>query len=166
MPVIENGSQVVLGPCHPSWETTVVHTFQPKVAFWIMPTRSWLGGTYQGHPIVGCSPTFDSLYTRDLTQEITRLGADGAKVVITTAPYSLRAGVGKDPKDDDCENHLRRVVAKQTGAQLVDLFGFVCPHGQCRTKIDGVTLRPDGLHFQGPGAEVVARWLLGQVHLL
>jgi hypothetical protein len=41
-------------------------------------------------------------------------------------------------------------------------MGFVCPHGPlCREQIDGQILRPDGVHFDGPGGQIVARWLLG-----
>ena len=39
----------------------------------------------------------------------------------------------------------------------------VCPDGKCRVKQDGVVLRPDGLHYQGPGGVIVARWLMSQV---
>jgi peptidoglycan/LPS O-acetylase OafA/YrhL len=163
-PASIEGVQVDLVPCHPSWEAGAVKAFRPNLVFWIMPTRGSIGGTYRGHRMEGCaSPGFDSLFERSLRREITRLGAYGAKVVVTTAAYSRRIGVINDPAEDDCENQLRRVVAKASGAELVDLFSFVCPHGQCRVKVNGVTLRPDGLHYEGPGAELVARWLLDQV---
>ena len=29
--------------------------------------------------------------------------------------------------------------------------------------IDGIELRPDGLHFEGEGADVIARWLMLQL---
>jgi peptidoglycan/LPS O-acetylase OafA/YrhL len=162
-PALVNGHELVLAPCHPAWETAAVRAFRPNVVLWIMPTRGWLGGTYQGRQVQGCSARFDSIYQRDLRREIVRLGARGAKVVVTTSAYSRRVGVVNDPVEDDCENNLRRAVADATGAQLVDLFGFVCPDGQCRSKLNGVTLRPDGLHYEGPGAAVVAKWLRDQV---
>jgi len=163
-PAQVNGNELDLVPCHPSWEAEVVKAFRPTVALWIMPTRGWIGGTYQGRQLQGCSPAFDAVYENDLRREITRLGANGAKVVITTSAYSRRVAVVNDPKEDDCENQLRRNVAKEMHAQLVDLFSFVCPNGQCRAKVDGVTLRPDGLHYDGRGAEVVAQWLLDQIN--
>ena len=43
------------------------------------------------------------------------------------------------------------------------LPGESCPEGQCRDEIDGVPFRPDGLHYQGPSARIVARWILDQV---
>ena len=47
-------------------------------------------------------------------------------------------------------------------AQFVDLFSYVCPQGKCREQQDGVTLRPDGVHYTGAGANIVARWLIDQ----
>jgi hypothetical protein len=162
-PIDVNGHAVNLFPCHPPSEEPAVKAFRPSVAFWIMPTRGWLSGKYHGRPIAGCSPTFNSVYEHDLRQEIERLGAYGAKVVVTTAPYSRRVGLAPDPAEDNCENRMRRTVAAETGAQLVDLFSYICPHSQCRDKQNGVTLRPDGLHFDGPGGDIVARWLIDQV---
>jgi hypothetical protein len=162
-PAPVNGKVVDLAPCHPSWEAQVVKAFQPNIVFWIMPTRGWIGGTYHGRSITGCSGTFNALYERSLSREVARLRAEGAKVIVTTSPYSRRAGVTNDPKEDDCENQLRRSAARTSGAQLADLFEFVCPHGHCLTKMDGVTLRPDGLHYEGPGATIVAQWLMDQV---
>jgi peptidoglycan/LPS O-acetylase OafA/YrhL len=158
-----DGRLVELVPCHPRWEAGVVNAFRPNLVFWIMPTRGAIGGTYHGQRMNGCSPTFDSLYQRSLRREIARLGAHGAKVVITTSAYSRRIGVVNNPAQDDCENQMRRTVAAASGVELVDLFNFVCPHGQCRVKVNGATLRPDGLHYDGRGAEIVAQWLLDQV---
>ena len=30
-------------------------------------------------------------------------------------------------------------------------------------KLDGVVLRPDGLHYEGPSARIVDRWIMDQV---
>jgi peptidoglycan/LPS O-acetylase OafA/YrhL len=161
-PAVINGNLVDLEPCHPDREASVVAAFRPTVVFWIVSSRGAIGGKYHGQTMNGCSPLFNEIYERDLRREITRLGAYGAKVVITTSAYSRRAGVTNDPKQDDCENEMRRQVAAATGAKFVDLFSYVCPNGECRSKIDGVTLRPDGLHYEGPGADLVAAWLFDQ----
>ena len=65
----------------------------------------------------------------------------------------------------DCNNRLRRKVAAATSAQLVDLFSYICRNGKCRGKQDGVTLRPDGLHYSGRGGEIIAQWLIDQVRM-
>ena len=58
-----------------------------------------------------------------------------------------------------CQNDVRRRTAENTGAGLMDLERWVCPNGRCRRKIDGVLLRPDGVHFSGRGAALAARWV-------
>ena len=42
---------------------------------------------------------------------------------------------------------------------LVDFKTLVCPANQCVQTIDGITLRDDGMHYEGPAAELAVRWL-------
>jgi peptidoglycan/LPS O-acetylase OafA/YrhL len=158
-----NGSRWTLKPCGPPWEPAVVARFRPQVVFWIVTNPAGLGGSYGGHDIEPCSRTWDALYERSLRKEVGVLGAGGATVVITTSAYTRYFGLQGNDHAIDCDNRLRRAVAAETGARLVDLFGYVCPQGHCRWKLDGVTLRPDGLHYAGRGGDIVARWLLAQV---
>jgi hypothetical protein len=81
---------------------------------------------------------------------------------MTTEAYPRYLFADED-RPADCENRLRHEVARSTGVQLVDLFGYICPGGKCREKQDGVTLRPDGEHYEGEGGRIVASWLLDQV---
>ena len=83
-------------------------------------------------------------------------------MVITTAAYSRYFLHGSDDPVK-CENPLRHEVAAATGTQLIDLFEYICPHGQCRYKQDGVLLRADGLHYRDAGGRIVARWLIDHV---
>jgi peptidoglycan/LPS O-acetylase OafA/YrhL len=161
--VMPNGLAWKDTPCDPAWERGVVSRFRPQVVFWIVSNPLGLGGTYLGRDVEPCSPVWDVLYRRSLTREVRTLGAAGATVAITTAAYSRYLGLHTNDRSTDCDNQIRREVAADTGAALVDLFAYICPHGRCRTQQDGVTLRPDGLHYEGPGGEIVARWLLDQV---
>jgi peptidoglycan/LPS O-acetylase OafA/YrhL len=147
--------------CHPGWEVGVVQRFRPDVVLWVMsgpPNALW----HDGRWLDPCSPSYAATFRVRLRDEVARLGAGGAKVVITTAAYSRYYLYGSDAPIN-CENPLRREVAAATGAQLVDLFEYICPHGQCREKQDGVALRTDGLHYRGAGGRIVARWLIDQV---
>jgi peptidoglycan/LPS O-acetylase OafA/YrhL len=152
-------------PCDPSWEADVVKIFRPDVVFWVVSDIEDHGLLSRGHPIQPCTGSFNAIYERSLRNEVARLGTAGAKVVITTEAYNRsRDLVLSADHILDCDNRLRRTVASETGAQLVDLFSYICPHGQCRTTQNGVTLRPDGEHYVGPGGEIVAQWILDQVH--
>ena len=158
-----NGSRLTVKPCGPPWEQGVVSRFHPQVVFWIVTNPAGSGGTYLGHDIEPCSRTWDALSARSLKREVGVLGAAGAEMVITTSAYTRHFGLQGNDRSIDCDNRLRRTVAAETGAHLVDLFGYICPQGKCRWQQDGVTLRPDGLHYEGAGGEIVARWLLAQV---
>jgi hypothetical protein len=155
-----------LAPCHPSYETLEVNVFHPDVVFWIASDapRPW---SYRGRSLKPCAEPYESLYRRSLRDEIARLGAHGATVVVTTEPYlryPLGSGVSSLPDDViDCNNRLRREVADAAGARLVDLAKYVCPGRKCRVRESGVVLRPDGLHYTGPGGVIVARWLIDHV---
>lgn len=51
-------------------------------------------------------------------------------------------------------------AAANAGAIPIDLAHRVCPNGAFRNALDGVDdIRPDGLHFSDPGADLVAAWL-------
>jgi peptidoglycan/LPS O-acetylase OafA/YrhL len=161
--VLTAGESVTRKPCDDSWESGAVARFRPQLVFWIVSDAADGGLLYHGHSVKPCEEPYDSIYAQSLRNEIMILGAHGARVVVTTEAYPRYLGSGNADRASDCDNRLRRTAANNTGVQLVDLFGYICPGGQCRVKQDGVTLRPDGLHYDGPGAEIVASWLIDQV---
>ena len=159
---LRDGVTIPQPPCDPDWEDIVIDAFRPDIVFWIVSDPLGTGGTYRGQHVRPCTPPYDLLYQHRLQQEVATLSARGARVVIPTEAYSRYFGVKNYDHATDCQNASRRRVAAATGAQLADLFGLVCPHGDCRAKVNGVTLRPDGLNYQGAGAVFVAQWLMNQ----
>jgi hypothetical protein len=163
-PIATSSGTVHVPPCDPGWEADAVSIFRPNVVFWVVSDIEDHGLVYRGHTVEPCTTAFNAIYERSLRQEVARLRAMGAKVVITTEAYNRsRDLVLSADAILDCNNRLRRQAADATGAQLIDLFNYVCPQGKCRVEQNGATLRPDGLHYQGPGGEIIARWLLDQV---
>jgi hypothetical protein len=64
----------------------------------------------------------------------------------------------------DCQNrYLQRAVNDDPNARWLDLDAYICPDGNCLTELDGVELRPDGRHFQGPSANIVSAWMLPRI---
>jgi peptidoglycan/LPS O-acetylase OafA/YrhL len=158
--VFPDGRILPVVPCEAFWEPGVVRAFRPSLVFWILsPSR---GGTYNGTKLSACDPQYQAMFRSSLAKQVALLGAHGAKVAIVTTAYTRSYSLHASDQNTDCDNHLRRSVAAATGAQLIDLFDYVCPHSQCRVTQDGVVLRPDGLHYSGPGGVIVARWLLDQ----
>ncbi|HEX4493525.1 MAG TPA: acyltransferase family protein [Acidimicrobiia bacterium] len=148
------------GVCNASWQSSVVDAFRPNLAFLVLASPA-TRVTYGGRWIRPCSEPYDSLFERDVISEIRTLGKDGSRVAVTTTAYAANEFAGTD-RGTDCNNRLLARAARATGASLIDLFHYVCPDGTCRTKLHGVTLRPDGLHYSGPGGQLIARWLLDQ----
>jgi hypothetical protein len=116
-----------------------------------------------------CDPVYDSWYTEEIHSALEIVGHGGARVFLTTAPY-LRAPVTPEATDlrTDCLNAIYRRLADPTPASsvpvaLIDLAGYICPEGNCRTEDNGTVLRPDGLHYEGASAIWTAEWVLGKI---
>jgi peptidoglycan/LPS O-acetylase OafA/YrhL len=149
-------------PCDQHW-TTDLAQFRPNLVLWVVSPGTD-EALYHGTWTHLCEPVYDTEYRRDLDDAVRGLHATGAQVVLTTAAY-VRFGFPNSQRDQrvDCDNAIRRDVARATGAQLVDLWSYTCPDGVCRNQIDGVVLRPDGLHYEGRSARIVVRWILHQI---
>jgi peptidoglycan/LPS O-acetylase OafA/YrhL len=146
---------------------------QPDVAlvFSVAPAGAarWLEGEWRRD----CDPVFDRWYQSEYEHGLEVLGRTGARVAVTTIAYldSDSDFDGRFPQAD-CRNETIRRAAAATGAQLVDLYDWACPNGRtCRTTVRTrsgreVELRPDGLHYSGPGGIVATRWILDQLGLV
>lgn len=125
-----------------------------------------------GRFVAPCDAEFAPWYREGARRSIAALSATGAEVVVVTIVHPPRfidvgPGISVPPsygRDVDCLNRLlRQVVASEPNARLLDLDAYICPGGECRTKLGGVKLRGDGRHFQGPAANVVAAWMVPRV---
>lgn len=150
-----------------------IATFDPDVAVLLvggpMVNDYDIGG---GRFVAPCDAGFAPWYRAGARHSIEVLAATGAPVVVVSIVHppdfidigpgvSVPAAYGRAV---DCLNRLlRQVVDSEPTARLVDLDAYICPRGACRTKLDGVTLREDGRHFQGEAANVIAKWLLPHV---
>jgi peptidoglycan/LPS O-acetylase OafA/YrhL/lysophospholipase L1-like esterase len=99
----------------------------------------------------------------DLASKVT---ADGAVLLVgTIVPRTLMAPTNERERVG-CFNDVVRAVAEEDPAvEVLDLAGFVCPDGVCRGEVDGERIRPDGLHFTGPGGQTVSAWVAEQVRV-
>jgi len=154
--------------CTASWRMAV-RTFDPEVAILALgdvhQQRYLLGGRWLSE----CDPAFASHFVAALDAGVAQLAARGAHVVLTTAAYSTLLGgeAANAPvrADTKCVNTLIRLYASShPRIQLVDLQRYVCPmRDRCLDTMRGAPLRPDGVHYRGPGAQIVARWVFAQV---
>ncbi|MBI2706588.1 MAG: SGNH/GDSL hydrolase family protein [Actinobacteria bacterium] len=119
-----------------------------------------------------CDSGYRDRYRSDLADGMAMLKGASGRVAVTTAGYWRptpdRALPGVDYRafDDqtDCLNELIRSVAADAGVPVLDMGAWICPSRDgCRLTDAGVTLRPDGIHYDGPGGPIAMRWLLSQL---
>lgn len=92
----------------------------------------------------------------------TRIGLATVPCFATTQPVlGIESGErAQRRRTSAVDGVVRRVVTHHPGrVALVDWAGFVCPHGRDRRTIDGVVVRPDGMHPDVPGDRIVWTWL-------
>lgn len=148
-----------------------VDAVRPEVALLVLGAWDAADRRVEGRWANPCTPGFAGRYEQRVTEAVRVLGATGAKVAIALVPYLRSAVITADRSEGDrrvdCMNAVfRRVAASNPEVALVDLAGFVCPRrDSCRERIGGATLRPDGIHFDGPGGSALARWLVPQLPL-
>lgn len=122
-----------------------------------------------GKRVRSCEPEWDDVFRMRMGTLIDRLGSSGARVAVGNIPYSSRWSIPVDGDDDRiaCLNELiNELVADREFSNVIDLNGFVCPHGpkHCLEELEGGDVRSDGLHFDdGPGGFAVSKWVAERI---
>jgi hypothetical protein len=132
---------------------------------------SGLDRQFDGQWLRPCDARYDAWFQASVEANLRALQAAGARVWIALAPYNRHLSVASPEtqviadRQTDCLNRMYEVAARAVGGiGVIDLHTLICPDGRtCVRVIDGIELRPDGLHFAGEGADVIARWLLLQL---
>jgi peptidoglycan/LPS O-acetylase OafA/YrhL len=149
--------------CDGNWDRAV-RRFRPDVVFLV---QQCCASEYRidGAWLEPCSGPYATRYATELEVAARRLTRTGARLVVATAPYTPQEEVDPGYRHSlDCSNRLLVHTARALDLQVADVNRWLCPQGpRCRTEQDGVTLRPDHVHFEGPGAVLVSKWLLDQV---
>ncbi len=117
-----------------------------------------------------CDPAYDRWYQKELETAFSVLGNKGARVsVVTVAFYDSTIDPDASYRHTTCKNQTIRAAAEAGDVSVLDLAGWTCESpGACQrhvTLADGseAELRPDGMHYEGPGAIVVSEWLIRQL---
>lgn len=144
-----------------------VRRFDPDVSILMFGEFPNESVRLDGRWVMACDPPYQAAYRRRLVDAIHDLQITGKPVVLVTAPGTsvswildrVKPGM---PRRVQCMNDLLREVADTVPkVGLVDLASYVCPTPtRCLDQIDGIDLRPDGLHFKDASAALVNRWLV------
>lgn len=151
------------GNCASSWVDDVKE-LRPDVTVVV------IGGAYfstvraDGRKRHVCHPAWHDAYSKRLSELLTSMAPFTGRSVVLGAAYPV--GKWQTPtlnSDVDCYNRILKDATTQAKAELVDLNAFVCPDRKCTMTSRGAPVRPDGLHFDGLGAEDTAIWILSQL---
>jgi hypothetical protein len=151
--------------CTRGWERDVAQ-FDPTVVVLALGDAGDGEVEYRGQWVHPCMDAYDRWYRQSLQRAVDVLSADGATVAIVTPAYSRNNTLEVRYERTDCVNAINRSVAvERPEAILVDVARHVCPTtpASCRGEVDGVELRPDGLHYRDAGARLMARWILEEI---
>ncbi len=162
---VEHGIKIPTNwPCRadPGTHPTIFEMWHQDVATIHPQVVAILAGRWEAHNVwIGdqelniTQPGFQADVAEGLTRAVRIASADGARVVLLTAPCTS-SGERPDgqpwPEDSPMRlaiyNAIVARVARATGATVLDLHAMVCPGGTYEQVIDGVTVRsPDGVHF-------------------
>ena len=145
----------------------VVANVDPDVVVWL----SWLDPADRreaGQRLTWGSAAHRQALLASMDEEVQRLTARGARVVFVApappAPGDLHMPypLSSQRRTEGYRRLLFDYVATHPAqTAIVDLQALVCPRGYpCPVDVDGVRMRPDGLHFSESASPVVARRLL------
>jgi peptidoglycan/LPS O-acetylase OafA/YrhL len=119
------------------------------------------------------TPEYDAYYRARLRATTKALVGDGGRVVYLTAPSFTRDESTPRPEPWDVDHadlirHYNDLLRQEAAADpahvsIIDVYGWVCPHDQCRESQDGVKLRFDEVHYGLEGGRLLAEWLLPQI---
>ncbi len=170
----ENGEVRPASDTCVNWDSdwrNAIDVFKPdatvlQIGAWEIFDRE-INGTWQTFG----SPEYDAVLKPTLQKAVDALHSQGAPVIILTTPRFTRDD-GTSAKEwtqndvsrtDHFNALLREVAANNPGTvKLIDFGEYLCPKNECRKEIDGVPMRPDGLHFKEADAKVAALWLAPQ----
>ena len=154
-PYVENGKTLMSSSCSTSWATDVAE-LRPDVTLIVM------GGGFLSEG--ACTKPFQMAYEKRVFELAEAMRIHAGQIVITRVPYPVKEWRHSNvPERADCFNEMLVKIAQKGKYDALDLMHYVCPTRACNMESDGKPIRPDGLHFDGGGAEDTARWVLGEL---
>jgi peptidoglycan/LPS O-acetylase OafA/YrhL len=143
---------------------------EPDAVLLLMVAPGGVDRKVDGRWQTDCDPGYDRWYQKELETAIKVLGKQGARVSLATvAYYDSTIDPDASYRHTACKNQSIRAAAQAGGASVLDLNAWACKDaGDCKrhvTLADGseVELRPDGMHYSGPGAIAPSEWIIKQL---
>jgi peptidoglycan/LPS O-acetylase OafA/YrhL len=177
-----DGDPTLLGPSCPAvtaLQDSLIATWDPRVVVW---WDRWSLSSYEapgGTAVVSGTPSFWRARTEALDRAVDRLSSDGATVLLVTVEPEGQAvsstcseGCGwwtifRIQHYEDITARWNHILTRYSEEHadttaLLSVTDSVCQSdvSPCTDDIDGVPARPDGTHYAGVGADLVASLLV------
>jgi len=110
-----------------------------------------------------CFPLWDAKFENALTRRLKDLAPFGNAWAVTI-PYPLDPYDTPDfHKEVDCINASIRRSATDANVKVLEFGERFCPNGICQRELDGIPIRPDGVHYRIEGMAELGRWILERI---
>ncbi len=154
-PYVENGKTLLSSSCSMNWAADVAE-LHPDMTLVVMG-----GGFFSSD---ACKAKFQTEYEARVFELAQAMGRNAGQLVLTRVPYPVKDWRHSNVVERvGCFNEMLVRIAKKGRWPIIDLMNYVCPTLACNIMSEGKPIRPDGLHFDGGGAEDTARWVLDEL---
>jgi peptidoglycan/LPS O-acetylase OafA/YrhL len=130
-----------------------------------------LGGGYfssidlDGTRQTACDRGWREVFRARMLLLLDALENTAGRIALTLVPYPMDRWRYKTIVERvACYDRELAEIAALRGVATIDLMEHTCPTVECRLLSNGDPIRPDGLHFDGPGAHETAQWFLKEIH--
>jgi hypothetical protein len=150
-------------------QQTLVHRFAPKVILWhsiadIFDIDAGDRGVASG------TPEWGRRVMAHWDDTLRRLTRGGAQVVVILPVWYERSKPRRLDEPGGSVEKLRdlytRWAARHRQVAVVDVAPLVCPSGPPCPAVNGIDFRPDATHYDDPGGDLVAEYLVRRVPAL
>ncbi|HEY5955623.1 MAG TPA: acyltransferase family protein [Polyangiaceae bacterium] len=152
------------GNCSIDWEVDV-RSIKPDAVLVVLGGAYFAKAKVDGRWQSACDPGWTHVLRKELRARLETLARYSTHVLVARVPYPAESWRGGDWRTKvNCFNSIVETeTAKVEGAKVLDLYDYLCHGGNCQVESQGALIRPDGVHFQGPGAEESAAWVIENI---
>jgi peptidoglycan/LPS O-acetylase OafA/YrhL len=149
--------------CSRAWSNEVARD-RPDLAF--VSLAGQVVGDWQinGQWLHPCQPAYDQWYEHQVVDALSILTRGGARVALGLPAPAF--GADFFARVECIRTAERQAATAVPGTYTVDFKDLICPQNHCINEIDGITLREDGMHYIGPAADIVVRWLVPRLRVI
>jgi hypothetical protein len=156
------------------WRESIA-SVQPAVTIMMFGPWDVLDHLVDGTAVRFGTPQWQQLVSASVGQALDVAGSGRTPVAVLDVPcYASPASGGPDApvRDDPARSAaldaiLKQAVASRPFAHVLDVSDVLCPGGKFLEKLDGVTLRPDGVHLTPQSSALLWKtWLVPRLEQL